>query len=402
MKSCREAVDVSLGSDPVTLALVHHRLTSVAWEMGEAMLRTAYSQILNASRDFSVAICDVRTRLVAQADHIPIHVGALSWAVKAVENRFDDIADGDVFLLNDPYAGGSHLPDVTALLPVVWGGRRLLWVVVRAHMSDIGGATHGAYNPQATEIWQEGLRIPPIRLCEAGRQRDDLLDMLALNVRFPRDFRGDLAAMVGAARLGDLRLRRLLGEIGRDTVLSAIDAILASAERRTRSIVGTWQPGTYYGEATLDDDGHGRRDIKIRASVKVADGRVAVDLGASDPQTTSFANSSYANTRAAVAMAFAYLLDADIPKNDGVFRVLDVAARQGTIVWPHDNAAVTLCTTHPGGGLSRPSHGRLEPPLPYLARGRRPAERQALHLAHVPRAAGGRGIARRRRMVGDG
>ncbi|MGA8591503.1 MAG: hydantoinase B/oxoprolinase family protein, partial [Pseudolabrys sp.] len=166
--------------DPITRSVVQHRLSSIVAEMGEAMLRTSYSQILNSSRDFSLAICDTNGRLIAQADHIPVHVGALPWATFAVEQRFNDIRPGDVILLNDPYHGGSHLPDVTAFVPIFDGDRRLYWTIARAHQSDIGGATHGGYNPTATEIWQEGLRIPPIRLYEAGRLRDDLLDMLAL------------------------------------------------------------------------------------------------------------------------------------------------------------------------------------------------------------------------------
>src|SRR5256714_2243008 len=191
--------------DPITRSVVQYRLSSIVQEMGEAMLRTSYSQILNSSRDFSLAICDTQARLIAQADHLPVHVGALPWSTIAVEERFKDVKPGDVFLLNDPYFGGSHLPDLTAFVPVFDGDKRLLWTIVRAHQSDIGGATHGAYNPGATEIWQEGLRIPPIRLSEAGRPREDILDMLALNLRNPREFRGDLAAMLGAAHLGERR-----------------------------------------------------------------------------------------------------------------------------------------------------------------------------------------------------
>src|SRR5260221_340799 len=131
----------------------------------------------------------------------------------ADEERFKDVRPGDVFLLNDPYFGGSHLPDLTAFVPVFDGDKRLLWTIVRAHQSDIGGATHGAYNPGATEIWQEGLRIPPIRLSEAGRPREDILDMLALNVRNPREFRGALAAMLGAAHPGEHRVAHLVRQV---------------------------------------------------------------------------------------------------------------------------------------------------------------------------------------------
>lgn len=174
--------------DPITRSVVQHRLSSIVKEMGEAMLRTSYSQILNSSRDFSLAICDTDARLIAQADHLPVHVGALPWATIAVEERFKDVKPGDVILLNDPYHGGSHLPDLTVFVPVFAGERRLLWTIVRAHQSDIGGGTHGAYNPAATEIFQEGLRIPPIKLYEAGKPRADLLDLLALNVRNPANF----------------------------------------------------------------------------------------------------------------------------------------------------------------------------------------------------------------------
>jgi N-methylhydantoinase B len=337
--------------DPITQSVVQHRLSSIVAEMGEAMLRTSYSQILNSSRDFSLAICDVESRLIAQADHIPVHVGALPWATRAVEARFKDVAPGDVILMNDPDHGGSHLPDLTAFVPVFDGRRRLFWSVVRAHQSDIGGATHGAYNPSATEIWQEGLRIPPIKLYEAGKLREDILDMLALNVRDPYDFRGDLAAMIGAAHMGERRMARLFAEFGAPVVEAAIESILDAAEQQTRAVVSAWKDGVFYGEAFLDDDGHGRNDIKIATKVTKRGSNIEVDLSASDPQTTSFVNSSRANMHAAVAMAFAYLIDADIPKNAGAFRPLTVKAKQGTIVWADPGRPVTLCTSHPSNEI---------------------------------------------------
>src|ERR1700755_3469410 len=157
--------------DPITRSVVQHRLSSIVKEMGEAMLRTSYSQILNSSRDFSLAICDTDARLIAQADHLPVHVGALPWATIAVEERFKDVKPGDVFLLNDPYYGGSHLPDPTVFVPVFAGEKRLLWTIVRAHQSDIGGGTHGAYNPAATEIFQERLRTSPMKIHAARHPR---------------------------------------------------------------------------------------------------------------------------------------------------------------------------------------------------------------------------------------
>lgn len=342
---------MSTAVDPITRSVVQHRLSSIVAEMGEAMLRTSYSQILNSSRDFSIGICDTRSRLIAQADHIPVHVGALPWATRAVEARFDDIAPGDVFLLNDPYHGGSHLPDLTAFVPVFAQGRRLLWTIVRAHQSDIGGATHGGYNPQASEIWQEGLRVPPVRLYDAGKLRADFLDLLALNVRNPRDFRGDLAAMVGAAHLGQRQLEKLFAEFGLDMVERAVEAILDAAEQQTRAVVAGWRDGVFHGEAFLDDDGHTRTDLRIAARVTKTGSDIEVDLTQSDPQTDRFVNSSHANTQAAVAMAFAYLIDPQTPKNDGALRPLKVVLKPGTIVWADPGRPVTMCTSHPSNEI---------------------------------------------------
>ena len=340
-------MDGTRQADAITTALVEHRLFAIVEEMGEAMLRTAYSQILNSSRDFSCALVDARLRLIAQAEHVPVHVGAMPWAARAVSEAFaGDIHPGDVFLLNDPYHGGNHLPDVTAFVPVFHDGKLLFWSINRAHQSDIGGATHGAYNPAATEIWQEGIRIPPLRLYDKGVQREDIVRLLATNVRHGRDFRGDLAAMVGSARLAERRLTALIQEFGAQRLLAAVEAMLDATERRTRAVVAAWRDGVYEGHATLDDDGHGREDIVIRARVTKSGPDLTVDLTASDPQSTSFVNSSHANMQSAVVMAFAYLIDADIPKNDGAFRALTVVAKPGTVVWANEGAPVTLCTSH--------------------------------------------------------
>src|SRR5215468_10935391 len=221
--------------DPITVSVLTHRFEAIVQEMGEAMLRTAYSQILNSSRDFSTALCDDAARLVAQAEHVPIHVGAIPWAVASVREAFAGrVHPGDVFLLNDPYHGNNHLPDLTAFVPVFVEGAVAFWSINRAHQSDIGGSTHGAYNPGATEIWQEGLRITPLKLYEAGAVRDDVLHMIATNLRHPRDFRGDLAAMIGSARVGERRLQALLAEHGVKDALAGVEAVLDAAERRTR------------------------------------------------------------------------------------------------------------------------------------------------------------------------
>src|SRR6516162_5491547 len=297
---------MSLALDPITLSVIQHRLRAIVEEMGEAMLRTSYSQILNSSRDFSTALCDPEGRLVAQAEHVPIHVGALPFAAKSVHEFFKGkIRAGDVYLLNDPYHGGNHLPDLTVFVPVFDGDRMAFWSINRSHQSDIGGATHGAYNASATEIWQEGLRVPPLKVADCGIIRRDVMEMLIINVRHPRDFRGDLNAMIGSARLGERRLLALAAEFGWPVTDAAIEAILDGAERQARAVIATWRDGTYSAEATLDDDGRGHDDIVIRATVTKSGSDLTVDLSASDPQVTSFVNSSYANMRAGVAAALA-------------------------------------------------------------------------------------------------
>ncbi len=354
--------------DPITVSVVQHRLTAIVEEMGEAMLRTSYSQILNSSRDFSTALADPAGRLIAQAEHVPIHVGALPFAVRAIQSAFEGtIRPGDVFLLNDPYRGGNHLPDLTAFVPVFAEGRHLFWAINRAHQSDIGGSTHGAYNPAATEIWQEGIRVPPLRLYDGGTLREDVLELLALNVRHPRDFKGDLSAMIGSARLGARRLEALIAELGCVRALEAIEAVLDGAERRVRAILAAWPDGTWYGEARLDDDGHGREDITIRAKVSKRGTDLEIDLSDSDPECAGFINSSLPNTYSACVVALAYLIDPDIPKNDGAFRPLSVKTREGTVVHPHEGRPVTLCTNHCGQEIIEAIIKALAPICPERA-----------------------------------
>jgi N-methylhydantoinase B len=333
--------------DRITVSVIQHRLESIVQEMGEAMLRTAYSQILNSSRDFSTAVFDEKGRLAAQAEHVPIHVGALPWAVASIADFFKGrIQPGDMYLLNDPYHGNNHLPDLTVLLPVFVGERLTFWSINRAHQHDIGGATHGAYNPAATEIWQEGIRITPLKLYDRGELRDDVMQMVATNVRHPRDFLGDLRAMIGSARVGERRLLNLVDEYGLDTVAPTVGQILDSAERQARQCIRGWKDGVYRGLSILDDDGHGITDIHIRATVTKRGDGLVVDLTECDPQVIGFVNSSYPNTMSAVHMALAYLIEPRTPKNEGTFRPVTVKAKQGTIVWPHPPAPVTLSTNH--------------------------------------------------------
>jgi len=247
------------------------------------------------------------------------------------------------------------------------GGRLAFWAINRSHQSDIGGATHGAYNPAATEIWQEGIRIPPLRLCDRGRLIDDVHELLALNVRHPRDFRGDLAAMVGSARVGERRLLALLAEFGSATTHAAIEAVLDGAERQVRAVIASWPDGVYHGEATIDDDGHRFRDIPVRARVTKRGSDLEVDLSDSHAEVDGFINSSYPNTYSAVVVALSYLIDPETPKNDGAFRPVRVITREGTIVHPRPGKPVTLCTNCCGQEILEAVIKALAPACPDRA-----------------------------------
>jgi len=353
--------------DKITASVIQRRLFFINEEMGEAMLRTAYSQILNASRDFSIGMFDGEGRLISQAEHIPLHVGGLPFAMKSVMEYFDGrVHPGDVILLNDPYHGGNHLPDLTAFVPVFVEGndKPVFWTLNRAHQSDIGGSAPGSYNPAATEIWQEGIRITPLKLYDRGELRDDLLNMIATNVRHKSDFIGDLNAMIGSARVGARRMEELVAEYGFDTTMAAIDHILESSEAQCRARIGDWADGEYHGEAFMDDDGHGIENIRIGAKVTVNGNDIEVDLSDSDPQVIGIVNSSYANTISSVHYAIAYLIDPTTPKNQGTFRPIKVITKEGTVVHPRIPAPVTLSTNHPAQEIAEAVIRALTPACP--------------------------------------
>ena len=338
---------VTTRPDPVTLAVVEHRLESIAREMTEVMLRTAMSQILNSSRDFSTALLDGDCQLVAQGEGIPVHVSALPVAGAAVRDYFGDtISEGDLFILNDPYFGGSHLPDITIIRPVFHQGRLLFYAVNRAHHSDVGGGTHGGYNPRATEIFQEGIRIPPLKLYDKGVPREDVLQMLSANVRQPENFLGDLNAQIGSVMIAAQRIASLLETYGPDRLLAAVEEILSATERQVRQFISEWPDGVYHGEALVDDDGFDNKLIPIRAKVTINGDQMAIDLGESSSQVTGFINSAYANTRSLAHAAIMYVAPANVAKNEGSMRPVDIIAPRGLIVNANPPAPVCMSTNH--------------------------------------------------------
>ena len=361
------AADAGAGvaDDPITLAVVEHRLESIAQEMTEAMLRTAMSQILNSSRDFSTAILDGDCQLVAQGEGIPVHISALPVAGAAVRDYFGaDIADGDLFILNDPYFGGSHLPDITIIRPVFYQGQLLFYGVNRAHHSDVGGGTHGGYNPGANEIFQEGLRIPPLKLYDRGVPRDDVLQMLSANVRQPENFLGDLNAQIGSVMLAARRIETLLAAYGADRLMAVVSEILAATERQVRQFIAEWPDGVYHGESLVDDDGFNSALVPIRARVTIAGDAMTIDLSESSPQVEGFINSAYANTRSLAHAAIMYLAPMDVARNEGSMRPVTIVAPRGLVVNANPPAPVCMSTNHCAEEVVEAVFKALAPAIP--------------------------------------
>ena len=351
--------------DPITLAVVEHRLESIAQEMTEAMLRTAMSQILNSSRDFSTAILDGDCQLVAQGEGIPVHISALPVAGAAVRDYFgDDISDGDLFILNDPYFVGSHLPDITIIRPVFHDGRPLFYGVNRAHHSDVGGGTHGGYNPGANEIYQEGIRIPPLKLYDKGVPRNDLLQMLSANVRQPENFLGDLNAQIGSVMLAGQRIESLLADYGPDQLMAVVSEILAATERQVRQFISGWPDGVYLGESFVDDDGFDSKLVPIRARVTIAGDSLTIDLSDSSPQVEGFINSAYANTRSLAHAAIMYLAPMDVARNEGSMRPVQIIAPRGLVVNANPPAPVCMSTNHCAEEVVEAVFKALAPAIP--------------------------------------
>lgn len=332
--------------DPTTLTVVRSKLLAIAEEVVEVMTQTSFSPMLNQSRDFSAGLLDENGNLVVQAERVPIHMGALSTMVKKMIEMFGaSVSPGDVLIANDPYWGGSHLPDLTLAAPLMVNGKAVLWVANRAHQSDIGGISPGGYSPSAKEIWHEGLRLPPMKFADAGVVRADLLRMICANSRSPTDMTGDLMAQLSSVQRGVSRSAELVEHYGLETTSACLASILNAGHRSMVAQISKWRPGVYGGVSHLDPHEAFEAPLPVHVRVTLSEGRAVVDFTGCMDQLPSFINSPLSNTKAAVNVAFMYLSDTEEGQNDGSSRAIEVVTRPGSFVDPLPPAAVAACTT---------------------------------------------------------
>ena len=326
--------------DPITLEVMRHALAAVGEEMNANLIRTAYSPNIKERRDCSCAIFDGSGQMVAQAESIPVHLGAMPASVEAAIAYADNLGPGDIVVVNDPYAGGAHLPDITFVAPVFYEDELIGYVANRAHHADVGGKEPGSLAGDAREIYQEGLRIPPVRLWKRGELDRDLADLLLLNVRTPDERWGDLRAQRAACRTGIDRLHALVARYGRQRLCDGMDAILEYSERRMRSEIERLPDGSATFEDVLDDDGVTDVPVRIRATVEIRNDRIVIDFAGSSPQVAGPLNAVSAVTASASYYAIRALTDPEIPPNAGCYRPIEVLAPEGSVVCARPPAPV--------------------------------------------------------------
>lgn len=352
--------------DPITLAVVGNALSGICEEMSAALVRTAYSPNIKERRDCSSALFTPNGELVAQAENIPVHLGAMPFSVRAALEAFPDWAVGDVAILNDPFCGGAHLPDITFVAPAFHAGELLGFVAVRAHHADVGGMTPGSLPGAASEIFQEGLRIPPVKLWRKGELNRDLLYLVLLNVRTPWEREGDLRAQRAAVETGVRRLGALARRIGAKTLFAAYRELCLYAERRMRAAIGDVPDGTFRFEDFLDEG------IAIRLELRIRGDEVELDFSGTSPQVGFPVNAPLAVTASAAYFALKAVLDPGLPPNAGAWRPVRIIAPKGTVVNALPPAPV-------GGGNLELSQRIVDVVLGALARalpGRVPAASQ--------------------------
>ena len=320
--------------DPITLEVVGEGLISVVREMRATVFQTARSVAIYEARDFSCGLFDATGRVVAQSEDIGSHVVPLPWSVEAALARFQSgLRPGDVILMNDVYHGGTHLNDVTLIYPVFADGELVFFPAVREHWADVGGSVPGSMSGTATEIYQEGMRIPPIKIIEAGQVNQAAMDLILSNMRVPDERLGDFRSGLAACHTAERRLEELLRRHGSETLLAAVTQNLDRSEVRMRSRIGELPDGVYYYEDYLESfGGHGFEPLLLPLTLTVAGETLHADLSGASPQVPLPVNSTAAVTAASVYITLKSILDPEAALNHGAFRPVTVEAPESTIV----------------------------------------------------------------------
>jgi N-methylhydantoinase B len=322
--------------DPITFAVIKSGLDSIADDMAYTVIRIARSEIVKDVMDFSAALCAADGQMVAQAKTIAQHLGAVPEAMAAVLATFGaDLNEGDAVIMNDPYHGGMHLPDIFMFMPLFHAGRRRAFAVVICHHTDVGGRVPGSNASDSTEIYQEGLRIPPLKLYDRGVLNQTLATMIRINVRVPERVWGDLSAQYAAAQVGKRGLNKLIARYGADEVEAYMAELMDYAERLTRAEIKEWPKGRYEFTDYIDGDGFSERPIPIKATVVVRDdGSLSVDYTGSSPQVKGALNSTLSFTRSLTYLSVRCVLSREIPNNVGVFRCIEVKVPEASVLNP--------------------------------------------------------------------
>jgi N-methylhydantoinase B len=321
-------------SDPIELAIFQSAVHSIAEEMGAALRRTALSPNIKERRDYSCAVFDAQARVIAMGDHMPVHLGSMPMSVQAAVSAIE-FAPGDIAILNDPFFGGTHLPDITMVLPVFLPGtdRAAFYISNRAHHADVGGTFAGSMGP-ANEIFQEGIRIPPVRIVRGGKVDREMLDLILLNVRTAKEREGDLESQIGACRVGEQRVLQLVEKYGQADLQALIEELLNYSERLVRAELRAMPPGEFSAEDWLDDDGvsEGLRRIAVRLRFDPQAASIEVDFAGSSAQVAGSVNAVRAITLSACFYVLRCLLAEDAPATAGILRPLTLHTPAGSIV----------------------------------------------------------------------
>ena len=320
--------------DAVDFELIYNALSSAVDDMAHTIVRTAYSNVVRDNMDFSTALCDRHGNLIAQGLTIPLHLGSVPDAMTSFLAAFgDDVARGDLWIMNDPYHGGMHLPDVFLVKPIVGEDETLRgFAVTIAHQTDIGGRVAGGNASDSTEIFQEGLRIPPLRLYRRGEPNETLFCLITTNVRVPDKVIGDLRAQLAACHIGEQRLLELHRRYGSKTIEQYFAELLDYSERMVRAQIASMPDGRYEFADFIDDDGIDPQPITIAVAIEVAGDEISVDFAGTSPKVKGAINATFSVTRSMVYAAIRCMLPPDVPNNAGLFRPISVTAPEDSIV----------------------------------------------------------------------